>query len=126
MPATGDPYSVPSLRELVSHPHVVELLDALTNGPMTFADLRAHVRIGRRGLAAALRLVAARGLVARTDNGTWDAEPPVNAEYRHTDVGRQVVEELSNFSVWTAICSGIDFVAMRPTPSPEGSPPMRE
>lgn len=70
MSAPGEPDSVPNLRELVNHAHVVELPDALTHGPMTFADLRSHVRTSRCGLAAALRLVGARGLVTRSDNGS--------------------------------------------------------
>jgi DNA-binding HxlR family transcriptional regulator len=102
---------VPNLRELVNHPHVVEVLDALTHGPMTFADLRSRVGTGRRGLAAALRLVAARGLVTRTDTGTWDTEPPADALYRHTDLGRQVIEALSRFSVWTAMYDRTDAAA---------------
>jgi DNA-binding HxlR family transcriptional regulator len=108
MPATGESDSAANLRELVSHPHVVELLDALTNGPMTFADLRAHVRTGRRGLAAALRLVAARGLVARVDNGTWDTDPPVDAVYRYTNLGWVVVEALSCYSLWNAMYDRTD------------------
>jgi DNA-binding HxlR family transcriptional regulator len=123
MPAVGESDAVPNLRELVSHAHVVELLDALSIGTMTFADLRPHVRTGRRGLAAALRLVGARGLVTRSDNGTWDTEPCFGAVYRLTDRGRRVVEVLSKFSVWTAICDGDDFLPLRQTPSPEGTPP---
>jgi DNA-binding HxlR family transcriptional regulator len=101
---------MPNLRELVNHAHVVELLDALTHGPMTFADLRSHVRTSRCGLAAALRLVGARGLVTRSDNGSWDTEPPVDAVYRHTDLGRRVLEALSRFSVWTAMYDRTDAV----------------
>jgi DNA-binding HxlR family transcriptional regulator len=123
MPAPLEPEAVPNLRELVNHPHVVEVLDALTHGPLTFADLRSRVRTGRRGLTAALRIVGARGLVTKSDNGSWDADPPADAVYRHTDLGRQVVEELSKFSVWTAICAGIDFLPVRPGPSPERRPP---
>src|SRR5262245_48196907 len=108
MPAPGEPDSVPNLRELVNHAHVVELLDALSHGPMTFAALQPHVRTSRRGLAAALRLVGARGLVTRTDNGTWDTQPPVDAVYRHTDLGRRVLEALSRFSVWTAMYDRTD------------------
>jgi DNA-binding HxlR family transcriptional regulator len=99
---------VSNLRELVNHAHVVELLDALTQGPMTFAALQPHVRTSRRALAAALRLVGARGLVTRTDNGTWDTQPPVDAVYQHTALGRQVLDSLSRFSVWTAIYDRTD------------------
>jgi len=103
MPAIGEPDSVPDLLELVSHAHVLEVLDALTRGPMTLADLSTHVHAGWRGLAAALRLVGARGLVTRNDHGSWDTDAPVDAVYRHTDLGWVVVEALSCYSLWTAM-----------------------
>lgn len=99
-----------SLRELVNRPHVVETLDALTHGPMTFSELRSYVRRGRRGLSDALRSVAARGLVTRTDSGSWDTKPPADTIYRLTEAGAQVVDELSNFTVWTAIYDRDDLM----------------
>ena len=107
MPTNGESDSAANLRELVSHPHVVEILDALTDGPMTFASVQAHVHAGRRALAVALRLIAARGLVMRNDNGSWDSDTPADIVYRHTDIGRRVVETLSRFSIWTTIIPGI-------------------
>jgi DNA-binding HxlR family transcriptional regulator len=104
----GESDSAANLRELVSHPHVVEILEALSLGPITFASMRTHVHAGRGALVMALRLVAARGLVTRNDNGSWDGDAPVDVVYRHTDVGRQVVETLSRFSMWTNIIPGID------------------
>jgi DNA-binding HxlR family transcriptional regulator len=103
MPALHEPDPASNLRELVSHPHVVEVLDALTHGPMTCAELTSHVHVGRRGLAAALRLVAVWGLVTRNDNGSWDTDAAVDVIYRHTDLGRLVVEALSRFSTWTTM-----------------------
>jgi DNA-binding HxlR family transcriptional regulator len=111
MSAPGEPHSVPDLLELVSHAHVLEILDALTRGPMTLADLSTHVRAGQRGLAVALRLVGARGLVARNDSGSWDSEPPAEAVYRHTDLGLVVVEALSCYSLWTAMYDRTDAAA---------------
>ena len=99
----GKPDAVPDLRELVSHPHVVEVLDALSHGPMTLADIRSTVPAGRRGLATALRLLAAGGLVTRSDAGSWDVHPPHHAVYRHTELGRMVFASLSSFSFWTEI-----------------------
>lgn len=87
---------------------MLEVLDALTRGPMTLADLRTHVHAGRRGLAAALRLVGARGLVTRNDTGSWDIDAPVGAVYRHTDLGRVVVAALSCYSLWTAMYDHTD------------------
>jgi hypothetical protein len=94
---------VPDLLELVSHPHVLEVLDTLTRGPMTLADLSTHVHAGRRGLAVALRLVGARGLVTKNDNGSWDNDPPADAVYEHTDHGRVIVDALSCYSLWTTM-----------------------
>jgi DNA-binding HxlR family transcriptional regulator len=103
MRASSEPDPVPNLLELVSHAHVLEVLDALTDRPMAFAELRTHVHAGRRGLAAALRLVGARGLVTRNDSGSWDTEAPADAVFRHTDLGRVAVEALSCYSLWTAM-----------------------
>jgi DNA-binding HxlR family transcriptional regulator len=91
------------LRELVSHRYVVEVLDTLSHGPMTLADIRSSIHAGRRELAAAVRLVAARGLVTRSDTGSWDTDASPNAVYRHTDLGRVVFEALSRFSFWTTV-----------------------
>jgi DNA-binding HxlR family transcriptional regulator len=91
------------LRELVSHRYVVEVLDALSHGPMTLADIRSSIHAGRRELTAAVRLVAARGLVTRNDGGSWDTDASVHAVYRHTDLGRAVFESLSRFSFWTTV-----------------------
>jgi DNA-binding HxlR family transcriptional regulator len=91
------------LRELVSHRYVIEVLDALSNGPMTLADIRSSIHAGRRELAAAVRLIAARGLVTRDDTGSWDTDASNNAIYRHTDLGRVVFESLSRFSFWTRV-----------------------
>jgi DNA-binding HxlR family transcriptional regulator len=99
----GKPDAVAELRELVSHPHVVEVLDALSRGPMTLADIRSRVPVRRPGLATALRLLAARGLVTSSDAGTWDVHSPHHAVYRHTELGRMVFASLSSFSFWTTI-----------------------
>jgi DNA-binding HxlR family transcriptional regulator len=107
MPAIGESDSAANLRELVSHPHVVEILDALSHGPMTFASMRTHVHASRRALVVALRLVAAGGLVMRNDYGSWDGGAPADVVYRHTDVGRRVVEALSRYAMWTNIIPGI-------------------
>jgi DNA-binding HxlR family transcriptional regulator len=89
------------VRELVSHPHVVEVLDALSSGPMTLADLRASVPSARRGLTAALRILAAHGVVTAGDGGSWDNIARGNTVYRYTDRGRALFETLSRLSAWT-------------------------
>jgi DNA-binding HxlR family transcriptional regulator len=116
---SGDSDSAPNLRELVSHPHVIEVLDALSHGPRTVADIRSIVRAGRRRLAVALRIIAARGLVIKDDDGSWDTNAPGNTVYRQTARGRQIVEALSHFSVWTAMFDGSDTVRARATVVPK-------
>ncbi len=103
MPAIGEADSVKDLCELVSHANVVEVLDALSRAPVTVGELRSQVCAGRRAPIAALRVVAACGLVVRTENGSWDTEVSADAVYRPTDRGRQVLDALSRFSVWTAM-----------------------
>jgi DNA-binding HxlR family transcriptional regulator len=110
MPVPGEPDAVKNLCELVNHAHVVEVLDALSSGPMTFRELRAQVGAGRRGLVATLRVVGARGLVTRSEDGSWDIAPSVDAVFRHTDLGAQVLDALSRFSVWTAIYDRVEAV----------------
>jgi DNA-binding HxlR family transcriptional regulator len=107
MPTIDEWDSVANLRELVSRPHVVEILDTLAHGPMTFADMRSQVHATRRALVVALRLIATRGLVTRNDHGSWDCDAPADVLYRHTDVGSRVVGTLSRYSTWTAIIPGI-------------------
>jgi DNA-binding HxlR family transcriptional regulator len=105
------------VRELVSHPNVVEVLDALSDGPMRLADLRASVPSARRGLTAALRILAAHGLVSAADGGSWDNIARGNTVYRYTDRGRALFETLSRLSAWTTM---LDHDA---TTSPEASGP---
>jgi DNA-binding HxlR family transcriptional regulator len=108
------------LRELVSRPHVVELLDALSCGPMTLAQIRSAIPGTRRALASALRVVAARGLVVSSDNGSWDSSARVGTQYRQTDRGRLAVQRLSQLSVWTTMLAGPDTVnGSRPTSVPQ-------
>lgn len=89
------------VRELLSHPNVVEVLDALSGRPMTVADMRANIPSGRRALAAALRILAAHGLVTKSAGGSWDSIVPRNRVYGLTDRGRALVKTLSRLSVWT-------------------------
>ena len=65
MPAPGESDSQLNLRELVSHPHVVEVLDALSHGPMTLAEISSIVSARRRVLARRCGLLPPRGLVTR-------------------------------------------------------------
>jgi DNA-binding HxlR family transcriptional regulator len=108
-------------REVVSHPHVVEILDVLRQGPMSWADLRSYVRAGRRGLALALRVMAAHGLVAKNDTGSWDTVAPDDVVYRQTDHGRRLAEQLSSFSVWTSMLERLPGSAIDSTAPDRGT-----
>ena len=77
MPAPGESDSQLNLRELVSHPHVVEVLDALSHGPMTLAEISSIVSARRRVLARRCGLLPPRGLVTRNHTGSWDTDAPV-------------------------------------------------
>ena len=111
----ADTESVRQLRELVGHRHVVETLDALSNGPVTAAAVRRRIGGGRRrGLAAALRTIAAHGLVGMDPPGSWDAPASRDTLYTLTDRGRAVIATLSRLSVWTALVEGPDRQDGRP------------
>jgi DNA-binding HxlR family transcriptional regulator len=107
--------------EVVSHPHILEVLDALRHGPASFPELRSCVRVGRRGLASALRIAAAHGLVAKSDIGSWDAVVADKTVYWQTDRGRRIVEELCRFSVWTSMWERVPGPPIDSTASDRGS-----
>ncbi len=87
--------------EFVSHPNIVEVLDALSNRTMTVAEFMAVTRAGRRGVTAALRHLAAHSLVTTTDGGSWDTLAWRCAAFQLTDRGHRLVETLSELSAWT-------------------------
>ena len=89
--------------EAISHQYAVELLDALSEGPMVLGQLQSRVRAGRRAVVAALRVAAANGLVARSDGGSWDVLVPGRRLYRLTDRGLRLVQKLSSLAVWAAV-----------------------
>jgi DNA-binding HxlR family transcriptional regulator len=91
------------LRQLLGHPNVVEVLDVLSDGPLTLADMKARTAASRRALAVALRVLVAHGLVSASDSGTWDSITRGHRVYRHTDHGAAVVEALSHFATWTTL-----------------------
>ena len=66
------------------------------------AEVSAEGDARRRVLARRCGLLPPRGLVTRNHTGSWDTDAPVAAVYRHTELGRLVVETLSRFWVWKA------------------------
>jgi DNA-binding transcriptional ArsR family regulator len=92
-----------ALLDMISHPHAVEVLDTLAQGPATLTAMSAQLRGGRRGLERALRALAAGGLVTGCQGGTWDGALRRDEFYRLTERGGQVVRELSRWPVWEAM-----------------------
>jgi DNA-binding HxlR family transcriptional regulator len=87
---------------LVSQYRAVEILDALAEEPQTLRDLRALAHASRRPLVRTLRLLAAHGLVRRTQPGSWDRLRPVG-RYELTTEGRALADQLSILDVWTSL-----------------------
>lgn len=100
---TGGGQSWPELRDFVSHPCVVELIDLLSHGPMTLAETASNIAARRRRVVQALRFAAAHGLVGTRDGGSWDDTAPKDALYMLTDSGRLLVDTLSREAVWASL-----------------------
>lgn len=100
---TESPPSVRELRELVSHPHVVEMLDVLSLQPQTATSLGARVRLRPRPFLVALRILAAHGLVTGDQGGSWDTRAPQATTYWLTDRGRRTADMLSSVEVWVSL-----------------------
>ena len=94
------------LRELVSQPYVVEVLDALSSGPMTVQQLRSAIPRGRRGISRVVRDLVVCGLVNSGAAGSRDDLAAADMRYQHTEHGRLVVRMLTSFSVWTILYDG--------------------
>ncbi|MGY6651460.1 winged helix-turn-helix transcriptional regulator [Amycolatopsis sp. TRM77291] len=89
---------------LVSQPCAVEILDALTDVPRPFADLRGRLRASRRTISSALRVLAAAGVVRRRGHcGSWDSLPPPSTRYELTATGREFTRQLNRLEVWTTL-----------------------
>ncbi|MCX4092475.1 hypothetical protein [Nocardia sp. alder85J] len=84
------------LDELVSHRHVVEILDLLSESGCTTALLARLVRAQGTDLASALRLIAAHGLLTGGDHGSWDDPLTGRGPIRLTERGEAVAQVLSN------------------------------
>ncbi|MEU7140884.1 winged helix-turn-helix transcriptional regulator [Nocardia sp. NPDC046473] len=102
-----------TLRVLVNHRHVVEILDALSHGPRRTAELMSTIAGRRRALARALRVIAAHGLVAADRRGSWDQPPSPTVRFWLTERGLRAVESLSNLTIWTALYEQNDHVTDR-------------
>ncbi|MBB5916756.1 DNA-binding transcriptional ArsR family regulator [Nocardia transvalensis] len=95
-------HDVDTLRELVSHRYVVEILDALSGGPRCASELSAVVHT-RRGLGHALRVLASQALISTERDGSWDVPVTGIDSVRLTRRGQRIVEALSSIEMWTAL-----------------------
>ncbi len=98
---------------MVGQPHVLEVLDVLSSGPMTMREIQAALRLRRRAIGAALRDLVVGRLVTGATAGSWDDIGSADNRYRHTERGRLAVLVLSRLSVWTAF---YDRTATNPKP----------
>ncbi|WP_433715816.1 winged helix-turn-helix transcriptional regulator [Nocardia sp. CA-084685] len=105
------PDDLASLRELVSHRHVVEVLDALSSRPHVIAELATTIAGRRSALIPALRVLAAHGLITSASPGSWD-RPPTDA-IGLTSRGVDTVASLSYLAVWTALYEHTDHSCER-------------
>ncbi|WP_433759535.1 winged helix-turn-helix transcriptional regulator [Nocardia sp. CA-135398] len=92
-----------SLRVLVSHRLVVEVLDAVAARARAVSELTTAVAGARRALESALRVIASDGLIVADPKGSWDRPPADTAVIRLTGRGQAVVAALSSLAVWTAL-----------------------
>jgi DNA-binding HxlR family transcriptional regulator len=86
--------------DLLSRPYVLEILDALSAGPLTVTDLIREVRAGRRTVLLTLRSLAVAALVGRHDGGGWDTRPTPDTRFTLTAAGRAFVDELWQPGAW--------------------------
>ncbi|MFJ9364995.1 hypothetical protein ACIRRA_11325 [Nocardia sp. NPDC101769] len=84
------------LDELATHCHVVEILDLLSESGCNTALLMRFVPAQGPDLESALRLIAAHGLLATDDHGSWDEPLTIPGPLRLTDRGEAVAQALSN------------------------------
>ena len=88
------------LRALLSRPYVLEVLDALSTGPLTAAALVRLVHTGRRTIRLTLHALAVEGLVARQHGGSWDTRPDPDTRFTLTPAGHALVNHLWQPDVW--------------------------
>lgn len=88
------------MADLLSRPYVLEILDALSAGPLTVTALISEVHAGRRTVLLTLRGLAVAALVGRHDGGSWDTRPTPDTRFTLTAAGRALVEELWQSDAW--------------------------
>jgi|GEM_PF-5741057 len=84
------------LDELATHRYVVAILDLLSESGCNTPLLMRFVPARSSDLESALRLIAAHGLLAADDHGTWDEPLTIPGTLRLTDQGKAIAQALSN------------------------------
>ncbi|MFE3024840.1 hypothetical protein [Nocardia tengchongensis] len=95
----GEHYDPVLLDDLTSHPHVVEILDLLSESGCNAALLARIIRAPSPDLASTLRVIAANGLLTTSDPGSWDEPLAHSGPIRLNDRGEAVAQVLSDPSM---------------------------
>ncbi|WP_412544221.1 winged helix-turn-helix transcriptional regulator [Longispora sp. K20-0274] len=89
--------------DLVGRPYVLEILAELERRPATLDALRAGCRASRAATVAAVRTLAAHGVLRRDDaSGSWDTTAPDQVKYGLAPAGRALVASLWDLESWSA------------------------
>jgi DNA-binding HxlR family transcriptional regulator len=84
-PVSNDFDTVQHLLPLASQRYAVDVLDALSERPHTYAELRKFLRAHRRGLDDAMRALTTHGAIRRSGHGgSWDQRAPGSTRYQLT------------------------------------------
>ncbi|WP_460725660.1 hypothetical protein [Nocardia heshunensis] len=100
---SGDCEDPVMLDELITHRYVIEILDLLSESGCTTALLVRILKAPSPDLAAALRLIAAHGLLSTAEPGSWDEPLLVPGALHLTDRGEAVARILSHPTVARAL-----------------------
>ncbi|HVW40254.1 MAG TPA: hypothetical protein VHC18_02785 [Amycolatopsis sp.] len=94
----------PVLAQLARHPVTLDAPGLLAQEPLTLAALSARLRTRRRTVEAALRVLAAHGMVSRRDQaGSWDERGAAPVLYQLTRAGQDLDRRLQRFDTLVAI-----------------------
>ena len=103
-PVSNDFDTVQHLLPLASQRYAVDVLDALSERPHTYAELRKFLRAHRRSLDDAMRALTTHGAIRRSGHGgSWDLRAPGSTRYHLTATGRHLTHQLSQLDTWTAL-----------------------
>lgn len=100
----------PNFAIVTGRRYTLEVLDQLSGGTQSVAQLSSALHLPRRVIIGALRALIVGGLVRGGPAGSWDhlrkRTVPPNGEYTLTESGRCTVSRLSSFAVWQYLLQG--------------------